>query len=99
MDDLPHIAWPYQLGATVDQDSDAERLAAAAVIVCTPRGYRDDLPDFGVTQPVFEQTPLDLERLAGELAASDPRLVADAEELLDLADSATRTVRLAIEPA
>jgi hypothetical protein len=99
MDDLPHIAWPYQLGATVEQDTDAEMLAAAAVIACTPRGYRDDLPSFGVTQPVFEQSPLDLDRFAREIGQSDPRLAAEAEELIDLADATARTVRAVIDPA
>jgi hypothetical protein len=97
MADLPHLPWPYQLGQTVEQETPAELIAAAAVIVCTPRGHRDDVPDFGVTTPVFEQGALDLERLAGEIQQSDPRLAVDAEEILDLAAATTRTVRLAID--
>lgn len=99
MTDLPHLPWPYRLGDVVEQDTDVERLASAAVIVCTPRGHRDDLPAFGVTAPVFEQGPLDLERLAGEISQSDPRLAVDAEEILDLAAATTRTVRVAIDQA
>jgi hypothetical protein len=96
-DTLAHLPWPYQLGETVDQDTDAERLASAAVIVCTPRGHRDDLPDFGVTTPVFQQGNIDLDRLAGEIEQSDPRLAVDADEFLDLTDATVRTVQVVIE--
>jgi hypothetical protein len=99
MADLPHLPWPYQFGQVVEQDSPDELVAAAAVIVCTPRGHRDDDQDFGVTSPVFEQGALDLDRLAGEITQSDPRLSIDAEEILDLAAATIRTVRVAIEQA
>lgn len=96
-DQLSHLGWPYLLGVSVEQDSDDELLAAAAVITCTPRGHRDDLPDFGVTQPVFVQGPIDLELLASELVASDPRLTADLDEEIDLTQATVRTVHLAIQ--
>lgn len=96
MTDLPHFPWPYRLGVTVEQDSGDELLAAAATITCTPRGHRDDLPDFGITQPVFEQGTVDLERLAGEITSSDPRLSVDADELLDLAAATVRTIRVSV---
>lgn len=99
MADLPHLPWPYQLGQVVEQGSPSELVSAAAVIVCTPRGHRDDLPDFGVTAPVFQQGALDLDRLAGEITQSDPRLTVDAEEVLDLTAATVRTVRVAIDQA
>jgi hypothetical protein len=96
MTDLPHLAFPYRLGATVDQGSPAELAASALVIARTPRGHRDDLPAFGTTEMVFTQGPVDTERFAQDLAASDPRLDVDTEELLDLADTTIRHVRAAI---
>lgn len=94
--DLPHFAWPYQLGATVEQDTPADRLASAAVITCTPRGHRDDLPDFGISDPTFRQGAIDLEQLAADLTRSDARLRVDAEEILDLAATTVRTVRVVV---
>jgi hypothetical protein len=96
MPDLPHLAWPYRLGVTVDQDTPAELLASAAAIACTPRGHRDDLPSFGVGDQTFQQGSIDVERLAAELSQSDERLRAEGEEILDLAATTIRTVRLVI---
>jgi hypothetical protein len=93
---LLHLAFPYRLGATVEQGSPAELAASALVIARTPRGHHDSMPEFGVTQQVFAQGPIDTERFADELAASDPRLDVDADELLDLAATTIRRVRASI---
>jgi hypothetical protein len=97
MPDRPHYPWPFMLAGTVEQASIAELEASAAVIACTPRGHRADQSAFGVTHPVFEQGPVDLVRLAGEIAQADPRLALDAEESIDLAAATVRTVRLSLE--
>lgn len=92
MTDLPHLAWPYQLGAVVEQDSIEELKASAAVIACTPRGHRDDDLAFGVTTPLFDQRPLDVDRFARELAQSDPRIQPTVEEVIGLREELTRVV-------
>lgn len=101
MPDLPHFAWPMRFVtlpdgtvtyATVEQDTEPDLQASAAIIACTPRGWRDDDPTFGVTSPVFSQGPLDTDRLAAEIAQADDRLDIDAEEVLDLADAMNRQV-------
>jgi hypothetical protein len=93
MADLPHLAFPYRLGQTVEQDTFAERASSALVIALTPRGHRDDLPGFGVTPLVFSEGAVDTGRLAAELAASDDRLDVDATEFVDLADATVREIR------
>jgi hypothetical protein len=50
-------------------------------------------------RPHFSQGPIDLERLAGELAQADDRLHLDGDEALDLAAATVRTVRLALDHA
>lgn len=92
MADLPHLAFPYRLGATVEQDTFAERAASALVIALTPRGHRDDLPEFGITPLVFAEGAIDTDRFAAELAASDDRLDVDATELIDLAAATAREI-------
>lgn len=105
MPELPHPAWPLAFAtrpdgtvgfATVEQGTDEDRMASAAVIACTPRGHRDDDPTFGVTSPVFAQGPVDADRLAAEIAQSDPRLDLTVGEVLDLANATRRTVRLSV---
>jgi hypothetical protein len=88
---LSHLAWPYEMGVDVQQDTIAERQQSAAVAVCTPKGAWVDNPDFGTTVPLFESRPLDTHRLAQDLAQSDPRLAPTVDEVLALAD-ATRAV-------
>jgi hypothetical protein len=80
--DLSHLAWPYRLGADVEQLSHEELVASAAVIACTPRGHRDDLPSFGRRPASSSSRALDLERLAAELVYSPTTgCNVDAEEI------------------
>jgi hypothetical protein len=85
--------------ASVEQDSDAERKASAAVIAATPRGSHLGDPTFGVTSPLFEQSPVDADRLAREITHSDPRLTVTAREAADLVNAAKRIVTVAVGQA
>lgn len=92
MAELLHLAWPFRLGATTVENTTEELKASAAVIACTPRGWRDDDPSFGVTSPLFDSQPVDTQRLAAELPESDPRLAPLVEELIDLNAPATALI-------
>lgn len=105
MADFPHPAWPLQFVtladgtvtyASVEQDSDEERKASAAVIAATPRGSHLGDPTFGVTTPLFEPVPLDTERLAREIAQSDPRLDVTVTETADTINAARRKLTAAV---
>lgn len=95
---LPHFDWPLRFGpagfALVEQGTDRELEASAAVIASVPRGHRDDDPSFGVTKPVFEQGPLDGARMAGEISQADDRLDLSANEVIDLANAMKRRLTL-----
>jgi hypothetical protein len=104
-DVFDHPAWPLQFVtrpdgsvtyAAVEQDSDAERKASAAVIAATPRGSHIGDPTFGVTSLLFDQAPVDADRLARELSHSDPRLAVSAREAADLVNAARRIVTVAV---
>jgi hypothetical protein len=99
MADLPHMAWPFRLGAVVEQDSAEELRGSAAVIACTPRGLRNDNPGFGVTSPLFEQRPIDVDRMAAEIRQSDPRLSPTVDEVLDLLNATRATIRVDVSGA
>lgn len=104
MPDLAQPGWPLRFitlpdgttqFATVIQDSDQDREASAAVIISTPKGWRDDEPAFGITPLVGQTGPIDTDRLASELAQSDPRLAdVTAAETVNLLRATDRVVRV-----
>ncbi|MEJ7824918.1 MAG: hypothetical protein WKF48_05790 [Solirubrobacteraceae bacterium] len=100
---MPHYAWPLRFAAAgfavVEQDTNDERKASAAVIAATPRGWRDDHPDFGVTPLVFEQGPVDVELLATEIAQSDDRLDVQASEAGELVNALRRVITVGVAGA
>jgi hypothetical protein len=103
MADPVQPSWPLQFVtlpngavqlADTPQGSDQDRRSSAAIVVCTPRGWRDDLPDFGVSSLLFQQGQIDTERLAAEIAQSDQALadITADEALAHLADTRQVTV-------
>lgn len=106
--EFDHPAWPLQFVtradgtvtfAAVQQGTDAERKASAAVIAATPRGAHLGDPTFGVTSPLFGPTPIDTALLAREIQQSDARLELTVTETTDLISAARRTLLVGIEPA
>lgn len=108
MTDYPHPNWPLAFEtrpdgtvtyASVEQDTDAERKASAAVIAATPRGSHLGDPTFGVTTTLFETVPLDTDRLAREIQQSDPRLDLTVTETADMVNAARRTLTVRVGSA
>ena len=77
MDSVPHLAWPLQFtGAAYrvnDQDTDAELMAAVAVITSFEKGFRIEDPAFGITDPTFSVSPVDADEIAASVAEYEPR--------------------------
>jgi phage baseplate assembly protein W len=77
MDDIPHIALPITLAgsrfATVQQDTTAEVAACVAAIVSFPLGYREDQPEFGISDPAFSTRPIDTAEVEDAIAEYEPR--------------------------
>lgn len=105
MDNLTQPDWPFAFEqipdgtirlAEVPQDSDADRLARGAVVMCTPRGHRDDEPQFGVTSPLFKPGRVDTERLTAEINQSDPGLDVQASEAIDMFDQSHRIITVTV---
>src|SRR3954452_20239687 len=106
-DAIWHPGWPLRFVtrpdgtvtyAEVEQDTDAERKATAAVIAATPRGSHLGDPTFGVTTPLFEPR-VDIERMAREIQQSDPRLDLTVTETTDIYNAARRTVNVGVGAA
>lgn len=108
MDNLTQPGWPLAFEqrpdgtvqlAEVAQDSDADRVARAAVVMCTPRGHRDDEPQFGTTSPLFQPGRVDTDRLAAEINQSDPGLDVQATEAIDMFDKSHRIIAVTVADA
>lgn len=63
--DNPHFRYPFKFGSGVDkhalvneQDSEDDVMACVLAVVKTQRGWRDDLPDFGLVPTLFAEQPL-----------------------------------------
>jgi hypothetical protein len=104
MAELPHPSWPLRVVTNADgsrtfalceQDGAEDLRSSAAVIASTPRGQREDDPNFGITPLAFDHAgDINTDRLAAELGQSDDRLDLTPVEILDLADAMRRVVRI-----
>jgi phage baseplate assembly protein W len=72
--DLPHFRYPFRFGTGLDkhalvneQHSEEEIIDCVLAIVKTPRGWRDDLPEFGINDPLFSEQPIRVEDITSAL--------------------------------
>lgn len=83
MTDIPHFSSAFALtaaGAAVDeQDSVAELEGCARNIAVCPRGFRADLPDFGIDDPTFTAA-VDTAAIEQAIERWDPRVVAEVTD-------------------
>lgn len=100
MPDTPHFALPFRLEggsfAVNEQDSAEDVAACVEAVIRTRPGERDELPAFGVTDPAFQQAPIDTDLLVEQVNEWEPRAKALAEETPDLFDATVRRVRLEV---
>lgn len=103
--ETPHFAHPFSFAtkpngvryvAVDEQHSEEEVVACVLRIVSYERGYRDELPTFGVSDPTFEQAPVDGERLVDELAEWETRADFSSLVSIDSVDELTERVRIIV---
>lgn len=101
--ETPHFAYPFSFktqpdgslaAAVTEQDSVDEVADCVVRITNTPLGSRDELPEFGVTVPLFEQTPVNVERLVSEIREWEPRAALSGSARIDSLDELLTNVRL-----
>lgn len=70
----PHFRYPFKFGSGVDkhalvneQNSEEDVMACVYAIIKTQRGWRDDLPDFGIVPQIFSEQPLKIEHIHAAL--------------------------------
>jgi phage baseplate assembly protein W len=72
--DQPHFRYPFRFGNGVDkhalvneQDSEDDVMACVYAIIKTDRGWRDDLPEFGIVPQIFDEQPLKVDDVKAAL--------------------------------
>jgi len=84
--------------AVTDQHTPEEVAGCCIVIVLTPIGQREELPDFGVDQPVFRTPPLDVDQLMAQIMEWESRADLTAIGFMDTIDPAVQHVLASIRP-
>lgn len=99
MADIPHFKYPFQIDGTkvaeVEQDSMADVAGCVEVILRTPHGHRDYLPEFGTPDPTFT-APFDPERLRRAVNDWEPRAEVTVEHGRDAFDIGLERVRVIV---
>ena len=103
--ETPHFAHPFSFAtkpngvkfvAVDEQHSEDEIVGCILRTIAYERGYRDELPDFGVTDPTFSQSPVDGSRLVTEIEEWEDRADLTGIVSIDSADELTERIRIAV---
>lgn len=88
---IPHFAYPFRYvngSAVVNEQDSLDDIADCVYAICvTHPGDRIELPDFGITDPTFEQVPIDTGTLQTQIEEWEPRaqvLITAAPDKYDL---------------
>ncbi len=100
MTDIPHFDMPFRYvnGTPVvnAQDSIGDIAACVYVIAATEPGSREDIPEFGVTDPTFSQEPVNGSRLLAQVRQWEPRAQLLLDEAPGVYDATITTVNLTV---
>lgn len=97
----PHFDFPFRLSGSgrsavyVEQDSDEEVTDCVEVLLRTPVGSREEVPDYGTPDYVFRQGGVEVSDLTDVIAHWEPRAGASVESdtIVDL----VQTVRIKMQ--
>src|SRR4051812_842413 len=100
----PHFCLPFEFvteagSETVEakeQDSTEDLIHQVLALFLCPVGYRDELPEFGMPSPLFQQTPLDLDEQREAVARWVPGVDVFISEGADIIDAAVRHMQVNI---
>lgn len=100
MTDIPHFKMPFQFdgarAAEVEQDTIEDVAGCVEVVLRTPRGHRDELPEFGTPDPTFTSPP-DIDSLRSAVAEWEPRAEATVEGDTDAFEMGVRRIRMTVQ--
>lgn len=82
--DLPFRFAPNKHGRVVQQDSEADVVNCVHATLRTTRGFRFYVPSFGITDPTFQEAPIDLTVVESEVAENEPRARMILDQTVDV---------------
>lgn len=96
----PHFAWPFQLGAdrafaVVEQDTSDDVTQNVLILVSTQVGSREELPEYGITDPTFSAV-VDSEEIISAVTEWEERATVDIQQSLDSANEMIKNVTINI---
>lgn len=95
--DAPHFKFPFEFDgqkfAEVEQDTFDDVAGCVQVVLRTPLGFRDALPEFGTPNPTFKAPP-SVEAQRRAVAEWEPRAQATVTEDRSALDEGIERVRM-----
>jgi hypothetical protein len=103
MEETPmHLAAPFSFNAkgeaaTVEQGSPADIVGCTLNVCVCLEGFREDLPEFGIPELPFQETPLDTTLLEEAIRRWEPEATAEAiEQAIAGARLSTREISVTV---
>lgn len=86
---LPHFDFPFRFaadkhGRVVQQDTEADVTNCVHAALRTTKGFRFYVPSFGITDPTFQNAPVDLVTIEQEIAENEPRARMVLDQTVDI---------------
>ena len=96
----PHFARPFRLGtdgafAVVEQDSIDDVMQCVEVLVSTEVGSREELPEYGISDPTFT-TEVNLSEISQAVDDWEDRATVDINQSVDTRDELLRNVSITV---
>jgi phage baseplate assembly protein W len=92
----PHFDLPFRFGGYVEQGSVRDLANCVYMIVSTPLGYREEVPNFGTPNLSFETPPVIKESVKTSIMDQEPRAEMLFSETFGLSEL-DRVVHIALE--
>jgi hypothetical protein len=98
--ELPHFSVPFRFtpaAAVTDQGSIDEIVDCIVAILVCRRGFRVELPAFGLPDPTFTSPGPDLDEIRRAVETWEPRAAVTLTEYPDLLDELVARVELGVQ--
>lgn len=92
--DLPFRFGPQNTAATVEQDSSTDIRNCVEAILRYPKGFCEEEPEFGITNPLFAEGEIDKDALRVEVEEWESRADLSTSTTIDPLDAAIQTIRV-----
>jgi hypothetical protein len=99
--DVPHFSLPFRFAtpqaAVTEQDSLDEIADCCVAILVCQRGFRVELPAFGLPDPTFSMPRPDTDEIRGAIETWEPRAALLLDERPDLLDELVAHVEVFVQ--